>query len=38
MNEFKVSAPTRNDEFNLAYGSYSASDIQDYFNYILKNQ
>ena len=38
MNEFKVSAPTWNDEFNLLDGSYSASDIQDYFNYILRKQ
>ena len=30
-NEFKISAPTWNDEFNLPGGSYSASDIQDYF-------
>ena len=30
-NKFKVSAPTWNDEFKLPDGSYSVSDIQDYF-------
>ena len=35
-NKFKMSAPTWNDEFELPNGSYSASDIQDYFEYILK--
>ena len=35
-NEFKISAPTWNDEFELPDGSYSISDIQDYFEYILK--
>ena len=35
-NEFKISAPTWNDEFELPDGSYSVSDIQDYFEYILK--
>ena len=35
-NKFKVSAPTRNEEFELPDGSYSISDIQDYFEYILK--
>ena len=30
-NKFKVSAPTWNDKFNLPDGSYSISDIQDYF-------
>ena len=30
-NKFKISAPTWNDEFNLPDGSYSVSDIQDYF-------
>ena len=33
---FKISAPTWNDEFNLPDGSYSVSDIQDYFEYIIK--
>ena len=36
-NKFKISAPTWNDEFELPDGSYSISDIQDYFEYILKN-
>ena len=35
-NKFKISAPTRSDEFELPDGSYSISDIQDYFEYILK--
>ena len=35
-NKFEISAPTRNDEFELPDGSYSVSDIQDYFEYILK--
>ena len=35
-NKFKMSAPTWNEEFELPDGSYSVSDIQDYFEYILK--
>ena len=35
-NKVKVSAPTWNDELNLPDGSYSVSDIQDYFEYIIK--
>ena len=35
-NKFKISAPTWNDEFNLPDGSYSVSDIQEYFEYIIK--
>ena len=35
-NELKISARTWNDEFELPDGSYSISDIQDYFEYILK--
>ena len=35
-NEFKISAPTWSDEFELPDESYSISDIQDYFEYILK--
>ena len=35
-NKLKISAPTWNDKFELPDGSYSASDIQDYFKYILK--
>ena len=34
--KFNISAPTWNDKFELPDGSYSASDIQDYFGYILK--
>ena len=36
-NKFKISAPTWSDEFELPDGSYSISDIRDYFEYILKN-
>ena len=36
-NKFKIHAPTWNDEFNLPEGSNSVSDIQDYFEYIIKN-
>ena len=32
-NKFKVSAPTCNEEFTLSDGSYSISDIQDYFEF-----
>ena len=35
-NKFKISAPTWNDKFELPDGSYSKSDIQDYFEDILK--
>ena len=34
-NKFKISAPKWNDEYELPDGSYSVSDIQDYFKYIL---
>ena len=34
--KFKISAPTWNDNFDLPDGSYSVSDIQDYFEYIVK--
>ena len=33
-NKFEISAPTWSEEFKLRDGSYS--DIQDYFEYILK--
>ena len=36
-NKFKIAAPTWNDKFELPDGSYSVSDIQDYFEYILNN-
>ena len=35
-NKFKISAPTWNDEFELPNGSYSVSDIQNYFEFILE--
>ena len=35
-NKFKISATKWNDEFELPDGFYSISDIQDYFEYILK--
>ena len=37
-NKFKISTPTWSEEFELADGSYSVSDIQDYFEYILKKR
>ena len=35
-SKFKISAPTWNDKFDLPDGSCSVSNIQDYFQYILK--
>ena len=35
-NKFKISAPTWNNEFDLLDWSYSISDIQVYFEYIIK--
>ena len=35
-NKFKIYAPTLHNEFNLPNISYSVSDIQDYFEYIIK--
>ena len=35
-NKFKISAPRWGEEFKLPDGSYSVSDIKDYFEYILK--
>ena len=35
-NDFKISAITWSDEFELPDRSYSISDIQDYFEYIFK--
>ena len=37
FNEFKISGPTWNKEFELPDGSYSLSNTQEYFEYILKN-
>ena len=36
-NTFKISVPTLNEEFELPDGSYSVSDILDYFEYIFNN-
>ena len=36
-NKFRVSAPIWNDEFDLPDRSYSTSDIQDCFEFIIKN-
>ena len=35
-NKFQISALTWNDELNLLDRSYSVSEIQDYFEYIIK--
>ena len=35
-NKFEISAPTWNETFDLPDGSYSISDIQDYFEFIIK--
>ena len=35
-NRLKIPAPAWNDEFDLPEGSYSISDIQDYFEYNIK--
>ena len=35
-NKFKISASAWSEEFTLTDGSYSVSDIQDYFEYIKK--
>ena len=37
-NKFKISSPTWSEEFELPDGSNSISDIQDYFQYILKKK
>ena len=36
-NKFKISAPTWNETFDLPDGSYSLSNILDYFEFIIKN-
>ena len=36
-NTFKISTPTRNDEFNFPDGSCSIPEIQYYFECIIKN-
>ena len=35
-NKLEISSPTWNDEFDLPDGSYSISDIEDYFEYSIK--
>ena len=35
-NKFKISAPTRNDTFDVPDGSYSIAARQNYFEYIIK--
>ena len=35
-NKCKISAPTRNNTFDLPDGSHSIADIQDYFEFIIK--
>ena len=35
-NKFKISAPTWNETFDLSDGLYNTSEIQDYFEYIIK--
>ena len=35
-NKFKISAPTRNEAFDLPDGLYNISEIQDYIEYIIK--
>ena len=35
-NKFKISEPTWNETFHLPDGSYNISEIQDYFEYIIK--
>ena len=35
-NKFKISAPTCNHTFELPDGSYSVSDIQNYFEFTIK--
>ena len=36
-NKFKISAPTWNETFDLPDVFYSIDDIQDYFEFIIKN-
>ena len=37
-NRFKTSAVTQNETLDLPGGSFSISDIQDYFEYILEKK
>ena len=36
-NKFKIISPTWDEVFDLPNGSYNISDIQDYFEFIIKN-
>ena len=36
-NKFKISAPTWNETFDLPDGSYYVANIEDYFEFIIKN-
>ena len=36
-NKFKISAPNWNDGFDFPHGSYSLSNIQEYFSTLLKD-
>ena len=36
-NKFKISAPTCNEIFDVPDGFYSIAELQDYFEYIIKN-
>ena len=36
-NKFKISGPTQNETFDLSDGFYSIDDIQEYFEFIIKN-
>ena len=35
-NKFNITAPTWNEKFDLPDGSYSVSDIEDFFKFIIK--
>ena len=36
MKKIKISTQTWNDQFELLDGSYSVTDIQSYFEYVIK--
>ena len=36
-NKFKISAPTWNETFDMSDGSYAITDVEDYFEFIIKN-
>ena len=36
-NTLKITSPTWSEEFDISDHSYSVADIQDYFEYIIKN-